>query len=264
MTEDRSGLWAQPLKNREALVTLSPDLAQAVVTEPMPYTIEVERGMTETVRLTRTAVYLRQDESWQYAPFPDDQGFWGQWQTKERGIVTLYFAERDAKFGRRLAADLDLITEQFCQQMICPTDIEIKIRLARDTVVIENLLNINQLYISNLSSRSTINLDLPSPTLVGLPVDDAAYEALYQGYAGWLAAYLTTRLGEPDLNVHEDASLLASLDLKMPSPPGYYPITRTPDPPPIPLPEQDLYLLCTGSENQIRLMALPARQRDLG
>jgi hypothetical protein len=67
--------------------------------------------------------------------------------------------------------------------------------------------------------------------LVGLPVDEAGYHALRRGYGGWLTAVLTAefnRSQQPDYQTISQA--LARLDLR--------------PPPPIPLPDQDVLMLC--------------------
>ena len=186
------GLWAAPhLAQAEPEVTLAPDLQTAVVETQMPYIIEVSDIVTETVTLVETAVYAQNDGQWQLAP-PDDDIFWGQTLTEESRLLTLSFPARDAEVSQRLAADLDALLAEFCglPTANCSPNFQLRLTLETDEALLLALEEDFRTIFPRRSSGSTLSLTLPAPTLVGLPLDEAGYHALLQGYAGWVTAVL--------------------------------------------------------------------------
>lgn len=229
-------------------VALAPDLTRAEVTDRLAYTVEWQTGVTDTVWLTRTAVYTRDDAQWRLAPLPDEQAFWGAWQSVEGERVVLIFAEREAAVGARLAADLDAILVQLCRETAvpCRPGQQLQLRLSRETtsplMLAENYRAIN--VSSNVRTPLVYRMDLPAPTLLGLPADETAYQALLQGYANWATAVLAARASREV--AASDAFVIAQLaeiGQRLPPPPGYFP-AREAALPPIPFPAQDILVAC--------------------
>lgn len=244
------GLWRPLTAARPATptVTLSPDLQQAEVAQPLPYLTETPQGLTETITLTRTAVYQLSDASWRRAPLPATETFWGDWKSVDGRYISLAFSTRDGEVARRLAPDLDEAINRLCRETAvrCPSNLHFRLRLSREPTspftLNQNFRALNTISVAN---PYMYRMDLPTPTLVGLPGDEAAYQALWRGYAGWVTAVITARLDEQQ--AASDAFVAAQLErigLRLPPPPGYRP-GYTPPPPPIPLPQQDVLLLCT-------------------
>lgn len=142
-----------------------------------------------SVMLAHTAVYRRGHSRWLLSP-PDD-AFWGAWQTSETEWLTLVYPARDAEVAQKLAADLAMVLADACQQLTpltCPATFNLNVRLEPDPAVLLALTDPTTLYDANL------RVNLPAPTLVGLPVDEAGYQALLRGYAAPLVAVMITEL----------------------------------------------------------------------
>lgn len=182
------GLYSttNPLTN--FTVELSPDLTEAIVTAEREYTIAATSETTQTVRLQETAIFRRGQQQWLYAPPADS--FWGKWQVQNGDLLTLIYTERDGEIGRRLAADLETYIHHLCQLrgVQCPADLHIGVRLENDPAVFMDIADPLSLIIADRS------LVLPTPTLVGLPLDEAGYQALLNGYADQVLSPVITSL----------------------------------------------------------------------
>jgi len=167
-----------------AAITLSPDLNEAVVTIDQPY--ELPDGAVVT--LQQTTIYRRGNERWLLAP-PTAE-FWGQWQSAAGPYLTLLFPQRDAEIAQTLVADLNEDIERACTTLAdldCSLDLHLSIRLDDDPATLASLgVTLGAL---ERARESEDILELPTPTLVGLPVGDdaetrgAAYDVLRRGYA---------------------------------------------------------------------------------
>jgi hypothetical protein len=176
-------------------VTLSPDLQTAELTELLPYQITGGEQLSETVWLEQTFFYQRQEESWLLKPLPDDETYWGGWQNYEPGDnLTLIYPQRDEDFAIFLGDRFKALIAQICgdSSMECPNNFNLEIRLTREPASIQVLNDSisNVFFSSNLGSY---HFSFPTPTLLGRPVDEAGNEALYHGYANWLAALMAFR-----------------------------------------------------------------------
>jgi hypothetical protein len=203
LTFDRAFLgWQQtgeatPQLTLEALHTLSetvtleltPDLNSATLTHPQMYTLELPSGMTETVTLLHTTVYRRGSQRWLFAPADDD--FWGNWVTREAETVTLIYPSRDTPVANRLASDLEVLLRRLCRTYValsCPDDLRVNVRLDTDPA---SLLAAPQ---DETILESGLRLNLPAPTLLGTPLDERGYEALYRVYGGWVVTAVLVEL----------------------------------------------------------------------
>lgn len=178
-------------------VSLSPDLTEAEVAAVRPFTV-LNAGRTagaETVLLRQTAVYRRGSQHWLLSPPLNE--YWGESLTIEGERLTLIVPERDVAIGTRLAADLDDILIRACNELTdlnCPSGWQIALRLNGDPAVLRDLAETP----FRLASRGVV--ELPTPTLVGLPVEDneaqaeAGYQALLRGYAAQLLRTTTADL----------------------------------------------------------------------
>lgn len=189
--------WQQiddlPLAASDVSLTVSPDLRAAELLFPQTYAITVTEGVTETITLQQTAVYRLGKTRWLYAP-PEEE-FWGDWITSSGGRVTLVYPQRDAAVAERLAADLDVLVGQMCREFAaldCTDDLRLHVRLDKEP---DALIAANE--IENIL-KSGLRLNLPTPTLVGLPMDEAGYELLYRGYATQVVTAALAHLTEYD------------------------------------------------------------------
>jgi hypothetical protein len=165
---------------RLVALTVSPELNEAVVQFVQEYTpvTAVEEG--PPIALQQTAVYRQGRLRWLMAP-PDD-AFWGEWQTATSDYLTVTYPARDAGLVARLMADWTADLADFCQSdaFTCLPNWQIELRL--DTQA--ESLGILQDEMPLL--RQSAAITLPTPTLVGLPLDDASYDALRRGYTAYL------------------------------------------------------------------------------
>jgi hypothetical protein len=250
---DRPGLgfWfdpAAPATREEDVpeVRLSPDLERAEVVMLLPYLVQTGDEETATIRLQQTYFFERSraDGRWLLAP-PPEADFWQSWITERQEHFSLIFPGRDEAVGRRLAVDLNRLLDRLCREtaVTCPTQPALfQVRLDREP---ESLMLLAENYRreSLTGIGRQLNLRLPAPSLVGIPIDEAGYEALYRGYAGWIAAVLVRNADRQAATLPEVTSLLAALDLRPPPAPGFHPLVGQ-RPPPVPFPEQELQLLC--------------------
>lgn len=161
---------------------IAPDMNMAQAQFLQPY---APWGGDEVVLLEQTAVYRRGHNRWLLSP-PDDD-FWGNWQTARTDRLILAYPARDSQLAQRLAEDLTAVVQQICNDvtgLLCDDGLPLHIRFSPDSAALLLLANKAVLYDGNL------RIDLPTPTLVGLPVDEAGYEALLQGYAAVVTAVL--------------------------------------------------------------------------
>jgi hypothetical protein len=228
---------------------LSADSYRAEVVMVLPYLVQTREGETATVPLQQTFFYERSgaDGRWLLAPAPDDT-FRREWIADRQERLSLIYSGRDEAVGRRLAVDLDTLLARLCHDaaVTCPPYTLFQIRLDGDPQSLM-LLAENYRQVNLRVNPNQLNLRLPAPSLVGLPVDEAGYEALYRGYAAWVAAVLVHDAGRQAVTAPEVTSLLVALDLRPPPAAGFYPLVGQ-RPPPVPFPKQELQLLCNWFE----------------
>lgn len=174
-----------PEGTRVAQIELSPDLNEAIVMVDHPY----RRDTTgETVILRQTAVFRRGDFRWLLAPPLDE--FWGDWVTSEGDHLSLIYPRRDATIGQRLAQDLDDEIVRLCttlEDIECSADLHLTVRLDTDPATLVSLAQ--PLGAIRRAREQEDILELPAPTLIGLPVDgdpqlaEEGYKALMDGYS---------------------------------------------------------------------------------
>lgn len=245
------GLYVHPQpETGEEVVDLSFDATQAWVQDLVPYwTEEVDRTLAK-VQLMRTALYQRQEGRWWHAPLPRDLAYWGAWQTIEGDYLTLIFPEKEAAVADRLAADLDGYVARLCGEtaVSCPPDLRFRLRFSYETTAMAALAQnyrLLNLSIMRNDPPHTYRVNLPTPSLVGLPVDDAGYQALLRGYGRWVTSMLAARL-DPQQGATDQFVIaqLQKLGLAPPPPPEFTLNFPPKEPPPIPLPTQEILVTC--------------------
>ena len=171
-------------------VEFDPELLEATVSAEQSYVVTHTTGLTERIVLRQTHLYRQGAGRWLLSP--PAEGFWGERRTTYGKRLTLAFPERDEGIARRLARDIDEKLGEMCATMSelnCPTGFVMTVDLSVDPA--------SSLAVEQIPSAST-ELALPTPTLVGLPVDEQAYQALLRGYAARVAAAGITALVEYD------------------------------------------------------------------
>jgi hypothetical protein len=171
--------------------TLSADLNEAELTQQLTYRPQSFNENDAAIQLEQTWYYRRGDNRWLLAPFPAD--FWGEWRVSQSQHLTLAYPARDADLAERLLADLDDELARACRTLPnlgCPADFNLYLRFDTNPVTLARSADPAVM----LNSAGT--LDLPTPTLIGRPQYEAAYEWLKQGYAAHLMAIAITELVE--------------------------------------------------------------------
>lgn len=155
-------------------VELTPDLSGAVVTASVPYEVPIGNGLTRTVTLQVPHSFRRGSPTWLYAP--PDADYWGQPQSRATGLLSYTYPQRDAALVARLAADLAPAALAVCRGLPCDTTLSVAFVSDAQALV--------RLQQPALQGTGNSVLELPTPSLVGLPVDNDGYRALLAGYAG--------------------------------------------------------------------------------
>jgi hypothetical protein len=229
-------------------VTFSPDFSRAELLTRQAYRTG-SNPTAGTVWLERLTLFRRDGDRWQLSRWPIDESFWGEWQEVRYGRLAAEFPGRDETPGRRLAQEMSRLLDQICDDpaMRCPPNFRLKLLLVPYG---QNLLALNQNYrtLPLSSGYDAYRIFLPAPTLVGRPIDEAGYQALYRGYAAWTAAVLVQHYSQQRPVTHDvTAAHLARWQLVPPPMPGLpAPLPAAAAPPPIPLPDQPIHFVCQG------------------
>lgn len=183
----RFGLQLVPGSAETPTVTLDPELRSAELTWPARFVVTDSAGITQTVQLTQTAIYRRGSNSWLFAPPRPD--FWGGSDEYRGEYLEAIYAEREEEVAEQLAADLDELLARLCSSRSCPPGFHLRLILSTDPASFDGL-----------DTRSLLNagrtVALPTPTLVGLPADGAAFAALQRGYARLVSTAVLGELAE--------------------------------------------------------------------
>lgn len=172
-------------EQRPAQIELSPDMNEATVVVDHPFRVEMTG---ETVVLRQTSIFRRGDSRWLLAPPLDE--FWGDWITAEGNYLSVIYPSRDEPIAARLAADLDEEIGRMCatlEEINCSSDLYLTVRLDTDPSSLA-ALGRSLGAVQRAREQGDI-LELPTPTLVGLPTPEepqmaeAGYNALLAGYA---------------------------------------------------------------------------------
>ena len=251
------GLWLDletfdPEDKSQIEIDYSPDLQDAEVTAVLPYVIKQENDTLESIALLRTAVYRQVNGGWHYAPYSPD--FWGETVTIDGRYLFIHTPKRDLEISEKLLQGIDQFIDEACllPDLQCPANLRIELDFH---IQPESNFELNQNYqvstVYRADSGRILQVDMPSPTLVGLPVDEAGYEALSRGYAAQVIASIMSNIDSNCCsfgpNVPSPFALqLKQLGLQPPSPTGYHPQSAL-IVPPIPFPNQDIVALCQDS-----------------
>ncbi len=176
----------------EALaIDFAPDMLAAEVTSQQPYAISIGSGLTETVTLLETSVYRLGQERWLLAPPLGE--FWGEHESIEGTRLQIASPQRDRELASRLLPDLERKLEEMCRSLAdinCPDDLLVELQLSTDPATLAAATQPQPAQPIN----NTLRVTMPTPTLIGLPIDDAGYQALFRGYAAQMATALITQL----------------------------------------------------------------------
>jgi len=155
---------------------LAPNLLAAEVTADYRYLAGGD-GL-DSIVLRQTRHYRRSGDRWLLSPPAAD--YWGGVGQVAGRYVTVSFPGRDTEMAQRLAADLEAAVAGACARLAdldCPDAVHVNLIFSTDPAVL--LRSAEPIY--RLQQREEILM--PTPTLVGQPLTDAGYRALFRGYA---------------------------------------------------------------------------------
>lgn len=194
MERQALGLDWMPAFSQVITTTLSPNLLEATVHIQESYAIHIGNGLTETVRLTHVETYRQGPNRWLLAPVAEDPS--NKMVRYEGAIVTLSFLAQEPAITYQLGRDLDQKVGQLCRQqpeLACPIDLTIHLTLLDDLLLLDGITDWQQL-VDQDQQANKISLALPAFSVVGTPVDQPSYQALYRGYANIVLSALITDL----------------------------------------------------------------------
>lgn len=175
-------------------VTVAPDLQSAEMLVERQYAIHLTDDLpangrdavfappaigANEVTLQLPLTFRRGESRWLLAP-PSDT-YWGGWQQAKGHYISLIYPERDAEVALRLLPEMDEQVKTLCRfepAANCPGNWRLQVRLDTDPASLtavsdpQHLLNPSPVF------------DLPTPSLVGLPIDETGFKVLAQAYAG--------------------------------------------------------------------------------
>ncbi|MCP5099465.1 MAG: hypothetical protein GY943_28250, partial [Chloroflexi bacterium] len=177
-------------------ITLSNDLQSAELVTTHHYTIDIGNGLSETVQLAETAVYRLGPNRWLLSP--PEQSFWGRVERKEGQIVAMRYPERDAELVKRLVLDIDTKLIEMCARfsdLACPENLTVEVQLVPQFGMFPQ----DMAPVLYDKSRGIVHLTaFSTPSVLGVPVNEAGYQALYRGYASQVVTAVIDALLDVD------------------------------------------------------------------
>jgi hypothetical protein len=177
-------------------VELAPDLLTAEVSVEVPYRV-VNQGRTESFRLRQVHQYQFRNE-WHWMAPDDDYWLGAGDDLYEKYSIAALYPPRDEEIVKRLVDDLPTYLGQaeICNGPglpACGFVMSFLIRFEREPsfwLALSDYVEQSGAYTAGFveSSRGVGTIFLPTPSLVGLPVDEAGYQALLRGYSSHILA----------------------------------------------------------------------------
>jgi hypothetical protein len=173
-------------------VALDPGLQVATVEVERPFVTAVRAGVTQTVRLRQTHVYVQQEGGWLLAP-PSSE-FWSrQWRLNGE-MVRVTYHMRDEAVALRLQSLLEEALPQMCELpgLECPADLFIEVRLEPDPELLVEAWKPEAMIAGNSE------VVLPSPTITGTPLDEEGLDLVARTYAAQVMTRAINHVAEYD------------------------------------------------------------------
>lgn len=158
-----------------AEVVLNPDLRSAVLTATTRYAVPIGNGLSQTIALQQPYHFRRGETRWLFAPPETD--YWGGEQFSDSSRLLYTYPLRDEKLVLRLMRDIDEAYDSLCRHRV-------EIDCIRKWQINFETTPMTLASVQDESRQVNLRLiDIPTPTLVGLPPDEDSYRALRSGYA---------------------------------------------------------------------------------
>ena len=170
-------------------VAFTSDWGMATVTLAFPYT----GADGSPVTLHQIVTYRDEKTSWVLVPaYPS---FWGEKQTFTGRYLTVEYPERDADTVEQLAREWDAMLAAVCGNvdgLRCRRSWRLKVTLSTESGSLARMAEgapsgshwdgMSNALLKSMDADGP-GLKLPTPSLIGSPVDDAGYQAVRAGYA---------------------------------------------------------------------------------
>ena len=170
-------------------VAFTSDWGMATVTQAFPYT----GADGSPVTLHQIVTYRDEMASWVLVPaYPS---FWGEKQTITGRYLTVEYPERDADTVEQLAREWDAMLAAVCRNvdgLRCRRSWRLKVELSTESGSLARMANgassgplwdgMSNALLTSMGADGP-GLKLPTPSLIGSPVDEAGYQAVRAGYA---------------------------------------------------------------------------------
>lgn len=171
-------------------IVLDPEFKQAEVSFTQAYLVQDADGVAQTVTLQQTAVYRHGAQRWLLA-VPETE-FWGGWRDSFGKHLILHYPARDEAWANRLAADLDALVAHTCSMFAdleCADDLQMVLRLDSGVESLSAFLDPMYAW-----QTDHLYLRLPALTVLGMPLDEASYQAVYRAYGAAVVTAVITDL----------------------------------------------------------------------
>lgn len=189
------GLQTVDIRAAPPDIALNPDLDEANFAREIAYE-DVETG--EMVRWRHTAVYRRGAERWLLAPQTDPR--WTTNNIFEGSFVDAQYPQADAEYAERVIRDLEAMLDAICSgfyDVACAPQLRLGLEFSLDPSSLNQMMGLAVPPPINVDEVTGIieNSDyfLPTPAIVGLPIDEAGYEVLLRGYARYVLGEVLAR-----------------------------------------------------------------------
>lgn len=192
------GLGQKPVSSVVIGVELAPDLDEAVVTLVHRYSAAVSGPDAAIIELQEDRVF-RRGARWLWSP-PRAQ-FWGGDELAEirTDYLMVAFPERDRPIIEPFVNDLDRMIKQMCltSEIDCPADLKVQINFETHPESLIRFMNHtidDGIYGTLLpAGGENFRINLPTPTLIGKPLDPSGYDTLARGYQAYIIGGLLSR-----------------------------------------------------------------------
>lgn len=158
-----------------ASMDLAPDWQSGRLTVTLPYRSRNEKRLA----LEKVYTFLRQDGRWVLTP--PGEAFWGREERSEAPGLTVFYPSRDAEIADRMSEDLASELRRLCQEQTadveaCLATLDLTVRFEGDPALQAAFRD------DYLPYFRDGGIALPTPSLIGHPQSEDAYDALYRGY----------------------------------------------------------------------------------
>ena len=152
---------------------LSPDLQVAELTFVRNYTFLKGSQENPEIELLHHQFFVLENGRWMRSPA--DAAFWGAWNKINGSYVELTYSERDSEFAKPLVEVIDSYVENLCKnvgtdnyfgEVFCEGGLSWQIKLGTDDQTLLDFFDATAVISSNF------DFELPSPTLVGIPLNE--------------------------------------------------------------------------------------------